>query len=386
MRSRPITPPDESFNRRDLCRVAATGLILPDALLAADPTPRLQITTPLPRQVIQRNGYEPALAHDKAPGGPRLGQGRLTIAGQWSGTATARLLARAVLHEGCMGKTVDWTDLGEISPAAIFEKPLRLPAGGWYRLELQALGADGKTLAESAVEAVGCGEVFLISGQSYAAGANDELLKIDDPLGRSVKYDWVERKWSKADDPFPHVDTGGTIWPAFANLLQPLLRVPVGLTNVAVGGTASRQWLPGEPLFERFTQGGLELGRFRCVLWQQGESDVIENTPTETYVDRLKLIRSSLCKSWGFEPPWLLAKSTLHPTVYDKPEAENRIREAIDRLWRTPGFAPGPDTDILTGENRGGPKSRRHFSPIGQRRAGAMWFAAVWGMMNDGRA
>jgi len=377
---KPSNPP---VTRRHAARIAATsGLVFPGLLRADEPSSPLKITVPLPRQVLQRFGFEPALAHDHAPGGPRLGQASLTIAGHWSDKTSARLQARAILHEGCTGKAVDWTDLGEIAPAADFDKKLTLPAGGWYRLEVRALGSDAKVLAESTIEAVGCGEVFLISGQSYAAGANDELLKIDDPLGRSVKYDWIAKRWTKADDPFPHVDTGGTIWPAFANLLQPLLRVPVGLANVAVGGTASRQWLPGEPLFERFTQGGLALGRFRCVLWQQGESDVIERTDTQTYVDRLKLIRASLCEKWGFEPPWLLAKSTLHPTVYDRPVEENRIREAIDRLGKEPGFAPGPDTDILTGENRGGPKTRRHFSPIGQRRAGAMWFASVWDLIN----
>jgi hypothetical protein len=77
-----------------------------------------------------------------------------------------------------------------------------------------------------------------------------------------------------------------------------------------------------------------------------------------------------------------LAKSTLHPTVYRKPVEEARIREAIDQLWKRPGFGQGPDTDILAGENRGGVKSRRHFSPVGQRRAGLMWFASVWAAMH----
>lgn len=124
-------------------------------------------------------------------------------------------------------------------------------------------------------------------------------------------------------------------------------------------------------------------GRFRFVLWQQGESDVIENIPTATYVERLQSIRDGLTKEWGFGPTWLLAKSTLHPTVYNKPVEEARIREAIDQLWKLPGFAPGPDTDILAGENRGDVKSRRHFSPIGQRRAGLMWFASVWAALHE---
>jgi hypothetical protein len=61
---------------------------------------------------------------------------------------------------------------------------------------------------------------------------------------------------------------------------------------------------------------------------------------------------------------------------------EGAIRAAIDQLWKLPGFHPGPDTDILGRENRGGPTTRRHFSGIGQRRAGLMWFSTVWNELN----
>lgn len=363
--------------------MTASGLVFSAGFARASEPEMLKIVSPLPWQVVQREGYVPAMAHGHAQGVARLGQARLTIAGEWLGRMPARLEARAVVKAGCTGTEVAWASLGNLAAAGPFSKVLDLPAGGWYRLEVRAMDSDGRQLAESAVEAVGCGEVFLISGQSYAAGANDEHQKIDDPLGRSVKYDWVQKVWSTASDPFPHVDNGGTIWPAFANLIQPILGVPVGLLNVAVGGTASRQWMPGEALYDRFLKGGQAVGRFRHVLWQQGESDVIENIDTKTYMDRLIQIRSSLCREWGFEPLWLAAKSTIHPTVYNKPTQENQIREAIARLWQQPGFAPGPDTDILTGENRGGVKSRRHFSSVGQRRAGSMWFASVWAALTQ---
>lgn len=372
------------LSRRQANRLmTASGIVFSAGFARANEPEMLKIVSPLPWQVVQREGYVPAMAHGHALGGARLGQARMTIAGEWLGKTPARLEARAVVKAGCTGTEVAWASLGNLAAEGPFSKVLDLPAGGWYRLEMRAMDSDGRQLAESAVEAVGCGEVFLISGQSYAAGANDEHQKIDDPLGRSVKYDWVQKVWSTASDPFPHVDNGGTIWPAFANMIQPILGVPVGLLNVAVGGTASRQWMPGEALYDRFLKGGQAVGRFRHVLWQQGESDVIENIDTKTYMDRLIQIRSSLCREWGFEPLWLAAKSTIHPTVYNKPTQENQIREAIARLWRQPGFASGPDTDILTGENRGGVKSRRHFSAIGQRRAGSMWFASVWAALTQ---
>ena len=133
----------------------------------------------------------------------------------------------------------------------------------------------------------------------------------------------------------------------------------------------------------RTTGRGRQGGRPLCaVLWQQGESDVIEHRSTDYYVQNMVTIRKQLAADWRFDPPWLLAKSTLHPTVYNDPAGEGRIRAAIDRLWSTPGFRPGPDTDILGAENRGGIGTRRHFSGIGQRRAGLMWFATLWNELN----
>ena len=233
-------------------------------------------------------------------------------------------------------------------------------------------------MTSAAIEPIGVGEVLVIAGQSYADGANDELLKVEDPHGRVVAYDRVKNAWRVAHDPQPNIVNGGTIWPPLGNLLLPLARVPIGFVNVAVGGTASRQWLPGEQLFQNLASAGTAISRFRCVLWQQGESDVIENVATEKYVSHITAIREALAKVWQFSPPWLLAKSTLHPTVYNNPNGEGQIRAAIDQLTKLPGFRVGPDTDILGGENRGGIGSRRHFTGLGQRRRALLWFTAVW--------
>ncbi len=112
---------------------------------------------------------------------------------------------------------------------------VRVGAGGWSRLEFRALRGK-ETLAVADVKPIGVGEVFVIAGQSYAAGANEELIKIDDPQGRVVAYDVVKKSWQVANDPQPNVGDGGTIWPSFGNYLQPILRVPIGLVNVAAGG------------------------------------------------------------------------------------------------------------------------------------------------------
>jgi hypothetical protein len=208
------------------------------------------------------------------------------------------------------------------------------------------------------------------------------MMKVQEPQGRVTTYSVAKKTWAIAHDPQPNSANGGTIWPPLGDMLVPLLQVPVGFVNVAVGGTSSRQWLPGEKLYKRLEEAGVATGRFRFVLWQQGESDVIEGVDTATYVKNMTKIREELAKRWGFEPKWLLAKSTLHPTVYNYPEREQTIRTAIDQLWKQRGFGPGPDTDILDGENRGPVGTRQHFSGIGQRRAALMWLTAIWPALN----
>jgi hypothetical protein len=336
-----------------------------------------KLIAPVPYRVYQRSGFDPRHAHEHEPGGAKLGEAFVPVTLACSG-APAKLEYRiAVLNSG-FGKAVDWTPLDGTFADSEFRGRARVPAGGWYRLEVR--GPD----VSAAVEPIGVGEVFLIAGQSYATNYNDAVIRVDDPQGRVSAYHVVKRSWAVAHDPQPTFDsgTGGTVWPTMASHLLPLVRVPIGFANVAVGGTASRQWLPGEKLYLQAAKVGREVGRFRAVLWQQGESDVIGRVSTEQYVKNLAAIRTGLAKEWEFNPPWLLAKSTLHPTVYNDPVHEGQIRAAIDQLIKQSGFRPGPDTDILGGENRGGPQTLRHFSPLGQKNAGAMWFTSVWQELN----
>src|SRR5262249_55074038 len=160
-----------------------------------------------------------------------------------------------VLLAEAFGRGTEWAPLTGQMVSGEFVGAARIPAGGWYRLEVRVVSGE-RTLAEARVEPIGVGEVLMIAGQSYAEGANDELLKVDDPQGRVVAYDAAKRQWRVANDPQPNAGTGGTIWPPLGNILVPLLRVPVGFVNVAVGGTASRQWLPGEKLYENLSAAG----------------------------------------------------------------------------------------------------------------------------------
>lgn len=346
---------------------------------ASQSAPReIVVTNPTAYEVKQRSGFQCQHAHSHSSVQWPLGSAALAVEGKLKGASADHVEVEIRRMDQPEQIILPWFRVPVRWMGETFRTDeFRVPAGGWYQVWVR-VHQETMVTAEGSSGPFGIGEVFVVAGQSYAAGANDAILKVSEQDRRATALDLATGKWQIADDPQPFVGDGGTIWPALANALLPIAQVPIGFVNVAVGATSSRQWLPGTPLFERLVQAGKTVGSFRAVLWQQGESDVIERVTTAKYRENLMEIERAAAKAWGWEPTWLLAKSTLHPTVYNEPAAEQEIREAIDQLWKQPGFAPGPDTDILDGPNRGGPDTRRHFSAIGQENAGRMWSAAVW--------
>jgi hypothetical protein len=352
------------------------GALVVASLAAVPASAAVSIEAPVPYSVVQRMPLPAKQAVGAGSAQAPLEWGLVNVRARTDWRASTTLEWRVRLLPGCTGKETDWSALGVAGTDGTVAGAAGVPAGGWYRLELRRAG--DATVAAS-VEPVGVGEVFLIAGQSYAANCNEERLKVADPERRVACLDPKTGAWRVADDPQPGASSymdGGTIWPAFGDGLAAALKLPVGFANVAWQGTSSGRWMPGGNLHKSMVVAARGLGRCRAVLWQQGESDVMAGIPAETYVANVTAIRAALAKEAGLDVVWLPAKSTIHPTVYNKPKQEAVIREAIERLWKTSGFAPGPDTDTLDGKHRqmGGCS---HFSAIGQRRAAALWVNAV---------
>jgi hypothetical protein len=363
----------------------------------------LAIITPRPLTVLQRTSVHPG-----------LGSGPLRVAGTGAPAGAVRGELCTVACAEAYGEPTAWTDGGlELSADGHFALNAAVGAGGWFQVQVRLLDADGVVVAQGVVEPVGVGEVFVVAGQSYAASCHERRLVIEDVMARAVAASPEEPDWRYAHDPQPRIEHRidlsalteiaevlaeldlsyphgehspfeGSVWPAFANAMLRLHRVPVALMHATVGATRIGFWTPGSQLFTNLVDAVEQVGDYRALLWQQGESDVAHGTTTDEYVDALVALRSALVERTDIDRPWLVARSTHHPTGEDREEREVAINQAQQLLAGLPGFRPGPDTDSLRGsDHRAGWFRGAHFTAQGQQAAGLMWAGEVHTLLRE---
>lgn len=292
------------------------------------------------------------------------------------------------------------------------------PAGGWYRLDVR-VREDDDTVAESTVEHVGVGEVFVIAGQSNSANHGEEPQQPRTGLVAAFH----EGRWRLANDPQPGASgSGGSFIPPFSDSIAERFKVPVGIIAAGVGATSVREWLPrrkrfpnpptltnrvtrlatGEweskgALFDNLVTRMKQAGPhgFRAVLWHQGESDAHQDDASRTLSGELyqkfleQIIRDSR-QEVGWDFPWFVAQASYHtPADSGSPD----IRAAQKALWKSGIALEGPDSDAMTGEFRDSGGKGVHFSGEGlpirtERNAGctssssrraSRWRAWMWG-------
>ncbi len=345
----------------------------------------LTLTAPLDYQVVQR------FSADK---------GRIPISGVLGALGA---LGERREGEGALevrvneyGKQATWQKLSVEPRDGAFQTGLEAPAGGWYRLEFRVV-VEGKAVAETSVEHVGVGEVFVVAGQSNSANYGAE--KTATLTGRVSAFDG--KTWRISQDPQPGAGgNGGSFMPGLGDTLADAFHVPVGFVACGAGGTSVRAWLPkgvrspvlptgatsslksGEyespgTLYGRLTALMKTLGPqgFRAVLWHQGESDANQKDPTRTLPGELyqeylqQIIRDSRTAA-GWEVPWFVAQVSYH---VPGDEASPDIRGAQAALWSSGVALQGPDTDTLKGELRERQGQGVHFSGDGLRAHAGLW-------------
>jgi len=350
--------------------------------------PLVKLTSPLDYQVFQRQSPELGVVHVK---------GR-------SDYSTDVLEAKITGHSASGELAGNWEPLQADVEGDGFSGDLKVPAGGWYQLTVRARKADG-VAAESAVEHVGVGEVFVGAGQSNSTNYGSERQTVKSGLVASFDG----KTWRLANDPQPGTQDGsqgGSFWPAFGDALAEKYHIPIGVAVTGCGGTSVREWLPkgirftAEPttgkhvtaiapgewestgeLFEGLANRISALGPngFRAVLWHQGESDAgqlrggapadRQITASEYFGFVLKLFDASRRKA-GWPVPWFMAQATYHS---ESDPSDEEFRTAQKSLSDDGIFQAGPDTDLLRGEYRAGV----HFNGKGLQAHGKAWAEKV---------
>ncbi|MEI6235247.1 MAG: sialate O-acetylesterase [Planctomycetota bacterium] len=349
-------------------------------LRAADTLP---LSSPLNFQVIQRASKS---------------AGTIIISGKIVSSKTPTFEAKL----GTEAKPGDWNKLDATIQDGAFNTKLEAPAGGWYRLDLRA-STDGNIIAESFVEHVGIGDIFVVTGQSNSAnhGAEKQTTK----SGRVATF--TGKIWQLANDPQPGASGGnGSFMPPFGDEMVKRLDIPIGFIACGIGATSVREWLPKGTTFpnpptimsrvEKLPSGEwaskgqaydafinrikpLGPNGFRAVLWHQGESDANQRDTTRTLAGKLyreyleKLIRDSR-KDIGWDATWFVAQVSYH---VPGDEASPDIRDAQASLWKDGIALEGPDSDALKSEFREGNGKGVHFSGPGLREHAARWAEKV---------
>src|SRR5207248_780295 len=121
--------------------------------------------------------------------------GRLPIRGRV--TPAFEVVEVRVAGTAFDGKTMDggWKRLESTAVPPAFGSEVSVPAGGWYRVEVQAL-AGGQPVASASVEHVGVGEVFVIAGQSNSTNYGE--VKQSPATGMVATFSGLD--WRLADD------------------------------------------------------------------------------------------------------------------------------------------------------------------------------------------
>lgn len=211
-----------------------------------------------------------------------------------------RVRARMVHEEN--GRVIaGWQD-GDVRDDGSWQLTLcGIPAGGPYRLEtdMHYDGCDGLSVTRGdTLHFLGVGDIFVIAGQSNAAGRARE--PVYDPPSHQVRQVRANGQWGMATHPladetsavfvghYANANPGHSPFIAFAKQLSRALGYPIGLVMTAYGGAPLRWWNPREngALFDEMRSiTEAYCPKVRGILWYQGEADAMELTG-DTYLER----------------------------------------------------------------------------------------------------
>ena len=228
-----------------------------------------------------------------------------------------------------------------------------VPAGGLYRIEtyMDFEGWNGLSCSRGdMIHNIGVGDVFVIAGQSNAAGRAKGPVADDPELGVHVLR--TSAVWELATHPlgettgavhvghYENHNPGHSPWLHFAKRLKKELGYPIGLVPTAYGGSPLRWWNPEEngALFTNMMEMLADYDIHpKAVLWYQGEAEGYEDS-AETYLERFASLVRHTREHLG-QPDLPFITVQLNRCVMEATEHLDRqwgiVREAQRQAWHT---------------------------------------------------
>lgn len=200
-----------------------------------------------------------------------------------------------VVSENDNSAVTEWARASETENNGVvsFSIKLKVPAGGLYRVESCRTGSiRGINWAVwgDCIHHIGVGNLFVIAGQSNAAGYGKT--PAEDAPEPGVSLFRNDRTWDIAAHPLNDStgagenancdasNTGTSPYLTFGKRMKAALGCPVGLIQTSLGGSAIALWQKGQPLFENMLEAVSEAtgsdNRVAGILWYQGCTDANE--------------------------------------------------------------------------------------------------------------
>jgi hypothetical protein len=314
-----------------LLLVALLTALVP-ALTAArrrGPAPWIQLATPAPYQVFQRDS---------------AASGAIPIEGVCSGLATG-VQAR---FRGSAWVVIDAAP--DCTGAGTFQGVLtgRPTAQGSVDVRF-----TNRLSVTDSVTPVGIGDVFVIAGQSNAEMEGDNLQAFQHPTLLAGAYTRND-VFKLGDDPIHHsAASNGSSWPLLATLLMGNEGIPVGFVATAVGSTGlltPPDWEPGNEsglglyarLLEQVDEATHGMGT-SAVLWFQGENEALFHVAYADYLAALFALADAVYADLGVPlVVGVVGKMPIDPAFSEPIRQAQRDAAALH-----PNILAGPETQDL---------------------------------------
>lgn len=319
------------------------AMVMDDIAVTYTETPGITLSSPSDYQIFQRNGSN---------------QASIAISGTYVGSPTA---IEARWNGG------GWATIDDTLSGGTYSGTLSNQAQGQGTLEVRF---SNDTAVTDSAAYVGIGDIFVIAGQSNGSGRGTNNQTYSHATLKASKHNgsgWLELSDPTASDS----GAAGSIAPLLATKYMADKGIPVGFSNVSVGGTAISAWQKGQGNYTTLTNRiNLVGGSIKAVLWWQGEFEAGSATTQATYQTLLSDLADDIFADFGV--------STVVAQIGYYRDANttgiNNVRLAQSESWGTGNILAGPTLyDVSLVDSAG-----VHFTTDAEMdTAGDRWWAAI---------